>query len=425
MIGAGRIAGRWSPGGVWSSPAYARLWTASVVSSAGSAITALALPLLAALTLHATPAQMGLLVAAESVPILLFGLATGAWVDRRAKRPVMIAADIGRAALLLLVPLTAWLGLLRIELLLAIAFLVGTLSVFFEIAAQSYLPVILDAEELTEGNARLHTGWSLAEISGPSLAGWLTQLFSAPIAILVDGISYAASALLLAGIPASEPAEVDDGSAARPRFLRELGEGLRLVAGHPMLRATGLATGIWNLFDGARWAVLVLFLTRTLALDAVVTGALFTASAAGYLLGSFLPQRVARRIGLGHAILLGALLAVPSELLTALAAGPPATAAALAGAGLFLAGACTPIYDINQFTLRQAVTPLRLQGRVSATMRTIIRGSVPLGALAGGLLADRLGLRGVMLLAILGAPLAVLAIWFSPVRELQSLPERG
>lgn len=417
--------GRWTPGGVWRSPAYVRLWSASVISSLGSSITKLALPLLAALTLHATPAQMGLLVAAETTPILLFGLVTGVWVDRRAKRPVMIAADIGRAVLLLLVPLAAWRGMLRFELLLAVAFLVGTLAVLFEIASQSYLPVILPGEDLTEGNARLHTGWGLSEVAGPGLAGWLTQLFSAPIAILTDGLSYLASAALLADIRVSEPSSARSSHGdARPHFWRELWEGLRLVIANPMLRATAAATGLWNFFDGARTAVLVLFLTRTLSLEAGLVGAIFTVWAFGFLLGSFLPDRIARRLGLGRTILLGIVLSVPSELLTALGTGPPLTAAAIVGAGFFLTGITIPIYDINQFSLRQAITPLRLQGRVSATMRTIIRGSLPLGALIGGLLAEQVGLRGVMLFSVLGGPAAFLAIWFSPVRSLVSLPPR-
>jgi MFS family permease len=417
-------AGRWTPGGVWRSPAYVRLWSASVISSLGSAVTKLALPLLAALTLHATPAQMGFLVAAETTPILLFGLLTGVWVDRRAKRPVMIAADVGRMALLLLVPLAAWFGLLRFELLLVVAFLVGTLAVFFDIASQSYLPAILSTDELTEGNARLHTGWGLAEVGGPGLAGWLTQLFSAPIAILTDGLSYGVSAALLAGIRLNEPPLASGQPGERRLFWRELWEGLRLVAAHPMLRATAAATGLWNFFDGARTAVLVLFLTRTLSLEAGAVGAIFTVWAIGFLLGSFLPHRIARRIGLGRAILLGIVLAVPSELMTAVAAGPPLVAATIIGAGFFLTGVTIPIYDINQFSLRQAITPLRLQGRVSATMRTLIRGSLPLGALVGGLLAEQIGLRGVMFFSVLGGPMAFLAIWFSPVRSLVSLPER-
>jgi MFS family permease len=418
-------AGRWTPGGVWRSPAYVRLWSASVISSLGSAVTKLALPLLAALTLHATPAQMGFLVAAETTPILLFGLVTGVWVDRRAKRPVMIAADIGRMVLLLLVPLAAWLGLLRIELLLVVAFLVGTLAVFFEIASQSYLPAILPTEDLAEGNARLHTGWGLAEVGGPGLAGWLTQLFSAPIAILTDGLSYGISAALLAGIRLKEPPLAVPGEESeRPHFWRELGEGLRLVVANPVLRATAAATGLWNFFDGARMAVLVLFLTRTLSLEAGTVGAIFTVWAVGFLLGSFLPHRVARRLGLGRAILLGIVLAVPSELMAAVAAGPPLVAAGIVGAGFFLTGVTIPMYDINQFSLRQAITPLRLQGRVSATMRTLIRGSLPLGALVGGLLAEQIGLRGVMLFSVLGGPMAFLAIWFSPVRSLLRLPER-
>jgi hypothetical protein len=263
----------------------------------------------------------------------------------------MVAADVGRAALLLLVPMTAAAGVLRIELLLAIAFLVGTLSVFFEIASQSYLPVILPTDELTAGNARLHTGWSIAEIGGPGLAGWLTQVFSAPIAILVDDVSYLVSGALLVGIRVPEAARTTaDGT--RPHFWRELMEGLRLVADSPILRATAAAAGIWNLFDGARYAVFVLFLTRTLALEAGTVGIIFTAGAVGFLLGSLPPERVARRIGLGRAIQFGIVLTVPSELLTALAVGPPATAAAMAGVGSFLTGLTTPTYDVNQFSLR-------------------------------------------------------------------------
>jgi Na+/melibiose symporter-like transporter len=415
---------RWRPRGAWRSPAYIRIWSASVISGLGSAITAIALPLLAVLTLNATPFQMGLLIASETVPILLFGLPTGVWVDRRPKRPVMIAADIGRAALLLLVPVAAWLDVLRIEQLLVIAFLVGTLSVFFEIASQSYLPVILSTEDLTEGNARLHTGWAIAEIGGPGLAGWLTQLFSAPIAILVDGVSYIASAALLVGIRVSEPSPSRSLQGSQSSFRRELEEGLRVVAGNPILRATAAATGLWNLFDGARTAVMILFLTRIAGLQAGAVGVMFTLGAVGFLIGSLLPERMARRLGLGRAIRLGIVLAVPSELLVAFASGPPTVAAVIAGSGFFLTGLTIPIYDVNQFSLRQAVTPLRLQGRVSATMRTLIRGLVPIGALLGGFLAERIGLREVMIVSALGGPAAFLAIWFSPVRSLLAPPPR-
>jgi MFS family permease len=420
---ASRLRRGWSPGGVWRSPAYVRLWSASVVSGAGSAVTTLALPLLAAITLHATPAQMGLLVAAETAPVLLLGLPAGVWVDRRAKRPVMIATDLGRAGLLLAIPAAAWAGVLRMELLLLIAFLVGALSVFFEIASQSFLPTILAPDALTEGNARLHTGWGLAEVGGPGLAGWLTQTFSAPAAILIDAVSYGLSAALLGGIRAEEPAAPSLAGAGR-HFWRELREGVEIVARNPILRATATATGLWNLVGGGRAAVFVLFLTRTLGLAAGATGAIFTAGAAGFLLGSLAPDRIARRIGLGRAILLGVALAIPSELLTALAAGPPTTAAILAGAGALLTGLTIPTYDINQFSLRQAVTPLRLQGRVNATMRTLIRGAVPIGALAGGVLAERIGLRSVMIVSSLGGIAAFLAIWFSPVRTLRVPPER-
>ncbi|MFT4037182.1 MAG: MFS transporter [Thermomicrobiales bacterium] len=413
------------PRGVWQSADYSRLWSASVVSAFGSAVTHLAVPLLAATTLHASPAQMGLLVASENLPILLLGLIAGVWLDRRTKRPVMIVADLLRGALLLAIPVAAWLGLLRIEVLIAIAFLVGALSVFFEIASQSLLPVILKGEKLAEGNARLFTGWSLAEIAGPGIAGWLVQAITAPLAILVDAVSYIVSAVVLLGMRPQEPAgrTVSEGEAP-PHFGQELLEGLRLVAHEPMLRATAMATALWNLFDGARWAVLILFLTRALGLDATIIGAMFMVSSVGFLLGSLLPQRVAGRIGLGNAILLGVALAIPSELLTALAGGTPTQATIMAAAGFFLAGVTIPIYDINQFSLRQAVIPLHMQGRGNATIRTIIRGAVPLGALLGGVLAERIGLRGVMIVASGGGLAAFLAIWFSPVRQLRVLPVR-
>ena len=261
-------------------------------------------------------------------------------------------------------------------------------------------------------------------VGGPGLAGWLTQLFAAPIAILVDGVSYIVSAALLVGIRVSEPSPSGSLQGSEPSFRRELVEGLRVVVGNPILRATAAATGLWNLFDGARIAVMILFLTRIVGLQAGAVGVMFTLGAVGFLIGSLLPERMARRFGLGRAILLGIVLAVPSELLVAFASGPPTVAAAIAGAGFFLTGLTIPTYDVNQFSLRQAVTPLRLQGRVSATMRTLIRGLVPLGALLGGLLAERIGLREVMIVSALGGPAAFLAIWFSPVRSLLAPPPR-
>jgi predicted MFS family arabinose efflux permease len=201
-------------------------------------------------------------------------------------------------------------------------------------------------------------------------------------------------------------------------------EGLRFVLGTPILRATATATGLANLFDGARFAVIVLFMTRTLGLNAGTIGAVLTIGAFGFLIGSLYPERIARRIGLGRAILLGILAAIPGELLLIAAGGPPLQAAAMVAAGQGLIGLAIPTYDVNQFSLRQAVTPLRLQGRVSATMRTLIRGTFPLGALVGGLLAERIGLRGVIIAGAGGSIAAFLAIWFSPVRTLEVVPAR-
>jgi MFS family permease len=410
--------------GVWRSPAFVRLWGASVVSGVGTSVSALALPLVAAFTLDATPFQMGLLAAVGTVPLLVLGLLAGVWVDRHARRPIMIVTDLGRAALLLLIPLAAWLGVLRFEHLLVVSLLVGALSVFFDVASQSFLPTILRNDQLAEGNARLYTGYGIAEVGGPGLAGWFTQIFSAPAVLLVDAVSYVVSALLLGSIRAIEPPPLSHVDGAPPHFWQELMEGLRIVARNPMLRATALATGVWNLFEGARQGMFVLFLARTLGLPAGAIGAVYTVAAAGFLIGSLFPERVARRIGLGRAITFGLLATVPGDVLASAATGPPAVAAGMAGAGMFLAGLTAPTYDVNQFSLRQAVTPLRLQGRVNATMRTIIRGVLPLGALLGGLLAEPLGLRGVIWFGLLGPPAAFLAIWFSPVRTLVVPPQR-
>ena len=231
---------------------------------------------------------------------------------------------------------------------------------------------------------------AIAEIGRSRFGRLADAAFSAPIAILVDSVSYIASAALLVGIRVSEPSADRIAPECATEFpARARARGSRVVADNPILRATATATGLWNLFDGARTAVMILFLTRIVGLQAGAVGFMFTLGAVGFLIGSLLPERMARRFGLGRAILLGIVLAVPSELLVAFASGPPAVAAAIAGAGFFLTGLTIPTYDVNQFSLRQAVTPLRLQGRVIATMRTLIRGLVPIGALLGGFLAER------------------------------------
>jgi MFS family permease len=403
---------------------FARLIGAHAVSQVGSGVTELALPLIAAVTLGASAAQVGLLRAAETLPILVLGMLAGVWVDRLRRKPLMIGADLGRFLLLLVIPLAAWQGWLSMPLLIAVMVGVGALSVLFDIASQSYTASVLDGDDLVGANSLLQSSYAVGAIAGPGIAGVLIALFRAPFAILIDAFTFLLSALMIGGM--GRDAGPQAGTVAtEPRSVRrELTEGLRVVWETPVLRSLGLSTGIWNLFENARDAMLVLYLTRTLGVTPAMIGLVYSAGAAGWLAGSLISGPAARRFGLGRAIMLGAILVLPADVLVAVADGPPPVAAAMVGVGFFLSGLLGPIYDVNQYSLRQAVTPQQLQGRVGGVLRVIVRGTEPMGALLGGVLAGVIGLRGVAWLAVLGPILAFLLVWFGPVRGLRSMPTR-
>jgi Na+/melibiose symporter-like transporter len=395
------------------------LWGAQTVSLLGSHVTMLALPLTAALALEATPAQMGLLGAAGTAPALLLGLLAGLWVDRRPRRPLMIAADLGRAALLLLIPAAALLGALRIELLYVVALLAGALTLLFEVAYRAFLPALLVRERLVDANGKLELSRSAAEIGGPGLAGGLIGVAGAPLEIAADALSFLGSALLLARLRAPEPAP----APREHRGLREeIGQGLRAVAGSQPLRALAGAAGVVALFSSLLEAVFVLYLTRELGLAPALVGLLFASGNVGFLAGALLGQRAARRIGVGPAIAGGLLLASLGDLLAPLAGGPPAIVILLLLAAQFLFGCGLTIYNINQVSLRQALTPDDLQGRVNATFSLLLWSGAPIGALIGGALGQAIGLRAALLLAAAGELAAALWLWRSPLRALREPP---
>jgi Na+/melibiose symporter-like transporter len=403
-------------GGLWRDADFRNLWGAQTVSLLGSQVTALALPLTAALALEATPAQMGLLCAAGAAPALLLGLFVGVWVDRRRRRPIMIAADLGRAALLLLVPAAALLGVLRIELLYIVALLAGALSLLFEVAYRAFVPALLAREQLVDANGKLELSRSAAEIGGPGLAGGLIGLAGAPLAIAADAVSFLGSALLLMRLRAPEPAPA---SRDHRGIREEIGEGLRVIAGSPPLRVLAGCTGVAVLFSSLLEAVFVLYLTRALGLAPGLVGLIFASGNVGFLAGALLGERAARRVGVGPAIAGGLLLTGLGDLLVPLAGGPPAVVVLLLLAAQFLFGCGLTIYNINQVSLRQALTPDHLQGRVSATFSLVFWSGVPLGALAGGALGELIGLRGALLLAAAGELGAALWLWRSPLRALR------
>ena len=408
--------------GLWRRPDFVKLWTSQTISLIGSQVTFLALPLTAVLVLNATPAQMGFLTAAGALPSLLVGLFAGVWVDRRRRRPILIAADLGRAALLLLIPVAALLGVLRIEYLYIVAFLVGTLGLFFEVAHHSFLPSLVGREQLVEGNSKLEISDSVAEIVGPGLAGGLVQLVTAPIAIAVDAISFLISALFLGLIRTPEPAPKPPDE--QQNIFGQVGEGLGLVSGNALLRAIAGGMSTVHLFNTVLEAVFVLYLTRELGIGPGLLGLIFASGSVGFLVGALLPGWVTRRFGLGSGIIGGLLLVGLSDLLIPLVGGSVVMVVKILVlmAAQFFFGLGLVIFNIGQVSVRQAITPDHLQGRMNATLSFIAAGSVPLGGLLGGGLGEMIGLRPTLVLAALGEMLAVLWLILSPIRSLREQP---
>jgi MFS family permease len=397
-----------------------RLWASHAVSRLGSQITLLAVPL-TAVVLGAGAREMGWLAAAQSLPVLLLGLVAGTWVDRLPRRPLLIAADIARAALLSSIPAAALFGQLRLELLYAVAFLAGALAVVSEVAHAAYLPALVGREHLVEGNSKLAVAGQAASVAGPSLGGVLVGLVTAPMAVFADVASFVASALLLGAIRRPEPAPA--GSARRQALWREIGEGLRFLAAHPVLRTLTGAFGFYFLFDALFWGLYPLYVTQELGVSAPMLGLIFAVGSVGGVLGALFVEPVTRRFGLGPTLAGALLVGALGELCIPLAGGPVLVATAVLALGEVLVRSSDWVFEVNFASLRQGLTPDRLRGRVHATVRVFTAGLVPVGAFAGGLLGEAIGLRPTVLIGAAGVLLAFLWVVLSPVRSLRSLPE--
>jgi MFS family permease len=405
---------------LWRHANFLRLWAGQTISQFGSQITLLALPLTAALTLHATPAEMGILSATETAPFLLVGLFAGVWVDRLRRRPILLVADCARGVLLLAIPLAALLDALTIGLLYAVAFLVGILTVFFDVAYQSFLPALVGRAQLVEGNSKLEVSRSAAQIAGPGIAGGLVQLITAPMAIVVDATSFLVSALFLAFVRA--PEAVPAPRAAHETVWKAIGEGLHVVVRNPLLRAIAGSTATSNLGGNIAQAVFILYITRPLGLGAGVIGLVYATGSVGFLGGALVAGRLARRFGLGPAIVISIAVSAVGALLIPVAQRPAVFAVPLLIAAQFISGGCGTIYNINQVSLRQAITPDHLLGRMNATMRFIVWGTLPVGALIGGVLGGIIGLRPTLIVGVIIQSGAFLWVFFSPVRALREQP---
>jgi MFS family permease len=405
---------------LWRHADFNRLWAAHSASLFGSEITALALPLMAVLLLDASPGQMGVLAAAGTAPFLLCSLLAGVWVDRRRRRPVLVVADLARAGLLLSIPLAAGMGVLRIEQLYLVMFVVGVFSVFFEVADYAYVPSLVGRESVVEANSKLQISYSAAEAGGPGVAGLLVQFISAPGAIVIDAVSFLVSAVLLQRIERPEP-PVETETSRSLRY--DVESGLRTLLGHRLLRPIVLASITDSIFLRGIAAIFVLYATRELQISPVTLGVILAIGGIGAIPGALLSASAARRFGVGPTIIGGWLIGAATWLLIPLATGP--LTVPLLAVSMLLGGIAGTIVNVQQWSLRQLVTPDALQGRVTASHRFLVYGAYPLGALLGGWLGMELGLRPAIALCALGALGAPLWVTFSPLRRLREQPTAG
>jgi MFS family permease len=396
---------------------FRQLFVADTISQVGTQVTAIALPLVAILALDASPFEVGLLVTFETAAFLLVGLPAGAWVDRMRRREVLIAGDVARGVLLGSVPLAWWAGVLTMPQLYLVAVLVGVFTVFFDVAYQSYLPHLVGREHLVEGNAKLEAVRGVTQIGGPTLAGLIIQVLTAPVAIAVDAASFVLSAVFV-GLIRKREARPERGPDAH--LGREIKEGVKFVLGNRLLRSIAACTGTFNFFSTITWSMAMVLLAKLLGLSAGTIGLFFSVSAVGGLVGAFTATRIARWLGQGPTIWISVAVASPFGLLLPLAQrGWLLWAGAI---GFAVTGFGGVVYNVAQVSFRQGLTPERLLGRMNATMRFLVWGTMPLGAFVGGVIAEEFGVRTALWVAAIGASLAFLPVFLSPLRSMRELP---
>jgi MFS family permease len=406
--------------GLWLSRDFRKLWTSLTITSFGAQITNLALPLTAALLLNATPMQMGILVALETLPFALVSLHAGVLLDRVRKLPVVIVADFGRGLALLAIPVAAWFGALSIEILFVVGFLCGVQNVVGGAAGQVLLAQMAGRKRLVEANAKTALGETSAALVGPGIAGGLIHALTAPFAIAFDAVTFFVSALLLRRIEA--PSDVAH-QRARTSVWHEIGEGLKLVWENRTLWGLAWLAGLWQILHHMQIAVLILFATRDLSLSAGAIGLAYAFGGLGCVLASAGAQRLSARFGVGPVIVHGLVLTALGWQAFGLIGGPPWVATVALGAAMLVFDFGAVLYAINYLALRQAITPDHLLGRMTATMRFLTVAAAPLGSLVGGMLATAIGLRETLLtVGALGLVLVAVATLWSPVRRHRSLP---
>lgn len=406
---------RRGPGLLRRNDDFRQLFLADSLSGIGSEFSYLALTLLAVLTLHATPLEVGALQAAATLAFLLIGLPAGAWVDRLAKKPMLLRADLMRAVLFGSIPLAAALDALTLPHLMAVALLAGVATVLFDIAHYAYLPAVVAKADLTEANGLFAATHSVAHVTGPGLTGLVVKVLGAPVAVLVDAITYLASYLFVRRIEAPEPARADP---EQRHLRREVAEGMRFLLATPTLRRIALSTAGFNFMGSMEGAVTVLFLARTVGVDAGVIGLLFTVSGAGGVVGALLARRMTVRFGMAFGLRVLPLITTPLTLLIPLTDRGWRLALFCIGFGALSFGVA--VFNVAQNSYRQAVVPPQLLGRVSASLRFLSWGSMPIAAIVGGALASAIGPRNTLWIACSGFVLVVLLLLRVSAAEVEA-----
>ena len=406
-------------GALWSHRDFLKLWAGQTISEFGSQISQLAIPAVAVLTLKATAFQVAALETVVFLPFLILTLPAGAWVDRWRRRWILIGGDFGRAVLLATIPLAYALGHLTLAQLYVAGFLVGIHTVFFDVAYQAYLPQLVDRETLVEGNSKLQMTVSGAAIAGPGFSAGLLAVLSAPYAIIVDACSFVVSGGFTVAIRKREDPPP---ATERRRLLVELWEGLRYVTHHRLLFPQALATGSSNFATNIVFSVYFVFAYRQLGLTPTLMAIIGAIAATGWLIGSASANWWRRKLGVNGATILGMAVGAPAALLIPFAPAGRAAIPFLVLSGM-LGGFGAVVYNIQQVSLRQAITPERLQGRMNASMRFFVWGTIPLGSLVGGALATAFSVRTALTVGACLGFVALLPILLSPLRTVHEFPE--
>jgi MFS family permease len=407
---------------LWRNGPFLRMWTGQTASSVGTQLGGLAIPVLAVSVLQATEFEVGLLSAVQTAAFLLIGLPAGAWVDRWLKRRVMLFADLSRAVVLACVPILFFAGILSIWQLVVVGAIVGVASVFFDVAYQSYLPVLVEPAKLGEGNSKLETTGQLARIAGPALSGALLAVLRPAVLVGIDALTFLFSFVALSTI---RDREVAKPVAERKKLVTEIAEGMSFVVNEPLLRRIVLTTSTTNLFGVLAMTMIPILVLRQLDISPVIYGIGISLGAIGGLLGAMFSARIARLIGEGTAIPVAGVVSGIAIGGMALMAVFPDAAIPLFVVSEFLYSFAVLVYNIAQVTFRQRICPPQLLGRMNASIRFVVWGVLPIGGLASGLLSTAIGIESTIIIGAVGSILACAFVVFSPLLGMRELPQQA